>query len=432
MDGAPPGDRPDLDVAWVRSRFPALDGAWAFLDNGGGSQIVQPVLDRMHEFLTTSNVQLGASYAPSRLASERLDGAQRAVATLVNARHPDEVVMGPSTTALLRTLAASVGRALEPGDEIVVTEGDHEANVGPWLELEREGARIRWWRVDPDTGELPLDALDGLLGPRTRLVAMTHASNILGGINPVREVADRVHDHGAWLCVDGVGFAPHRAVDVQALGVDFYAFSFYKTFGPHHAVLWGRREHLLELPGHAFHFIDEDDVPYKFQPGNVNYELSYSIVGLLEYLEEVAVRCGMEASDEPMGLGGPTESGGRPRRRAVETAFAAIAAHEERLAARLLDFLASREDVRVVGAAGADRDRRVPIVSFVTPRRESRTIVEAVDRHRVGIRYGHFYSARLVEALDLPDPDGVVRVSMAHYNTVGEIDRLVEALHPLL
>ena len=435
-DTGPVGSRPDdaaiLDLDFVRSRFPALDGTWVFLDNGGGSQIVQPVLDRMHEFLTTSNVQLGASYAPSRLASRRLERAQRAVATLLNAGDPDEVVMGTSTTALLRVLAGSVGRTLETGDEIVVTDGDHEANIHPWLELERVGARIRWWRVDPDTGELPLDALEPLMGPRTRLVAMTHASNVLGSINPVRRVADRVHAHGAWLCVDGVGFAPHRAVDVQALGADFYAFSFYKTFGPHHAVLWGRKKHLLDLPGHAFHFIAEDDVPYKFQPGNVNYELSYSIVGLLEYLEEVAVRSGVEAPDEPTGLGGPTESGGRPRRRAVETAFAAIAAHEERLARRLLDFLGSRSGVRIVGHTTADRRRRVPIVSFVTPGRESRAIVEAVDRHHVGIRYGHFYSARLVDALDLPDPDGVVRVSMAHYNTVEEIDRLVGALHPLL
>ncbi|NNL30922.1 MAG: aminotransferase class V-fold PLP-dependent enzyme, partial [Gemmatimonadetes bacterium] len=276
--------RAELDIDFVRSSFPALQSGWAYLDNGGGSQIAQPVLDRLRDFLVSSNVQLGASYEPSRVAAARLAEAHEAVATLVNAESPDEVVMGPSTTALLRTLATSLGRTLASGDEIVVTRGDHEANIGPWLELERLGAVVRWWEVDPRTGELPLEALDAVLSPRTRLVAMTHASNILGSINPVRDVADRVHAVGGWLCVDGVGFAPHRAVDVRALDADFYAFSFYKTFGPHHAVLYGKRRHLLELPGHGFYFIPEDDVPYKFQPGNVNYELSYSLVGLLDYL----------------------------------------------------------------------------------------------------------------------------------------------------
>jgi selenocysteine lyase/cysteine desulfurase len=276
-----------LDLDLVRSRFPALASDWTFFDNGGGSQILGTVLDRMRDFLVTSNVQLGASYDVSLIASERLSAAHAAVATLVNAASPDEVIMGPSTTALLRTLSQSVGGSLGPGDEIIVTTGDHEANIGPWLELERAGATIRFWEVDSDSGELVVEDLTPLLGPRTKLVAMTHASNILGTINPVRQIADLVHEHGAWLCVDGVGFAPHRAVDVRALDADFYAFSFYKTFGPHHAVLYGKLDLLRELPGHGFYFISEEDVPYKFQPGNVNYELSYSLLGLLEYLTEI-------------------------------------------------------------------------------------------------------------------------------------------------
>ena len=391
------------------------------------------MLDRLRDFLVTSNVQLGASYEPSRVAGRRMAEARRAAAILLNAEDPHEVVMGPSTTVLLRTLAQSVGRVLAPGDEVVVTRGDHEANIGPWLELEGKGATIRWWEVDPRTGELTLEALDAVLGPRTRLVAMTHASNILGSINPVRAVADRVHRHGALLCVDGVGFAPHRAVDVRALDADFYAFSFYKTFGPHHAVLYGKKRHLLDLPGHAFYFVGEDDVPYKFQPGNVNYELSYSVVGLLEYLEGLAGRGpGTGLRGGPAAGSGPSQAGGRERRRAVELAFDLIARHEERLAQPLLDFLQGRDSVRIVGDASADRQARVPIVSFVSSRTASRDVVEAVDGHRIGIRFGHFYSARLVERLDLPDPDGVVRVSMVHYNTEDEIRRLVETLDPLV
>lgn len=402
-----------LDLGYVRGRFPALREGPVYFDNGGGSQILQPVLDRMHAFLVGSNVQLGASYGASVLASDRVREAHEGVRVLLNAGSADEVVMGPSTTALLRTLASSVGRTIRPGDEVVVTDGDHEANIAPWVDLERAGARVRVWHVDPSTGELSVEDLRPLLGPRTRLVAVTHASNILGSINPIREIADLVHEHGAWLCVDGVGFAPHRAVDVRALGVDFYVFSFYKTFGPHHAVLWGRHELLLELPGHGFFFVEESDVPYKFTPGNVNYEASYGVLGILDYLNDLA--------------GG--SSGGRP---AVERSFDAIAEHEEALARRLLDFLTAAPGVRVVGCTRPDRERRVPIISFRVDGVVSADIVRAVDPHAIGIRYGHFYSRRLVAALGLPIDDGVVRVSMVHYNTLDEVDRLVTVLDSIL
>lgn len=411
----------DLDV--VRGRFPALSGDVVFFDNGGGSQIVQPVLDRIRSFLVESNVQLGASYAVSQLASARLAEAHEGVATLMNAPHPDDVVMGPSTTSLLRTLGESLARTIEPGDEVIVTNGDHEANIGPWLALERAGARVRFWNVDPTSGELDVDDLRPLLGARTRLVAVTHTSNILGSINPIRAIADAVHEHGAWLCVDGVGFAPHRAVDVQSLDVDFYAFSFYKTFGPHHAVLYGRGELLRALPGLGFFFIEESDVPYKFQPGNVNYELSYGVLGILDYLDEIAASLGHVSHGQPA----------RPARDrgAVEAAFGAFAAHEATLGGRLLDVLGSKPRVRVVGSSSADPAARVPIISFVVDGMASSSVVEAVDPHGIGIRYGHFYSARLVEALGHTEGDGVVRVSMVHYNTVEEVDRLVQVFDQL-
>ena len=407
-----------LDLGFVRGQFPALENGFVFFDNGGGSQILQPVLDRMQEFLLTSNVQLGASYGVSEVASARITEAQRGVATLVNATDDDEIIMGPSTTALLRTLAASLGQTLSPGDEIVVTNGDHEANIGPWVDLERFGAVVRFWEVDSASGELHTEDLVRLLGPRTRLVAVTHASNILGSINPIRAIADIVHAHGAWICVDGVGYAPHRAVDVRALDVDFYVFSFYKTFGPHHAVLFGRHEHLLELPGQSFYFVSEADVPSKFQPGNVNYELSYGTLGLMDYL-------GRLAAD-------PSHVGSAVTRASVEGAFDRIAEHEEGLSARLLDFLATKPRARVIGSLRADSAVRVPIVSFVVEGVSSADIVKRIDEHQIGIRYGDFYSARLIEALGLPDDDGVVRVSMVHYNTLDEVDRLTDFLDRLI
>ena len=411
-----------MNVEFARSQFPSLGGETVYFDNGGGSQVLRPVLDRLQDYLLTSNVQHGASYEASKAASGRLDEAQRAMATLLNADDPTEIVMGPSTTALLRTLAASLGRTLEPGDQIVVTNGDHEANIGPWLELERHGAEVRFWEVSPDTGELRLDDLEALLGPRTRIVAVTHASNILGSINPIRAISDAVHAHDAWLCVDGVGFAPHRSVDVRALDADFYVFSFYKTFGPHHAVLYGRRAHLLDLPGLNHSFVPEDDIPYKFQPGSVNYELSYAMLGLMDYLGALA-----SGGD----VGHPETTVALPRA-SIDRAFDLIADYEERLSARLLDFLATKERARVVGSTRADREIRVPIISFVVDGVGSERIVRRVDDHGIGIRHGHFYSPRLLGALGLPRGDGVVRVSMVHYNTIEEIDRLTTLLDPLI
>ena len=415
-----------LDLDLVRSRFPSLEGEWVYFDNGGGSQILQSVLDRMSEYLTRWNVQLGASYAVSRDAEARLAEAHAGVAALMNAHDPREIVMGPSTTALLGMLAASFGDMLAPGDEIVVTSGDHEANVSPWLRLVAKGVVVRFWEVDRATGELLLADLEPLLGARTRLVAVTHASNILGTINPVRVIADRVHAAGALLVVDGVGYAPHRAVDVQACGADFYAFSFYKVFGPHHAVLWGRYDLLRALPGQSLGFISEEDVPYKFQPGNVNYELSYATLGLLDHLAVIAGGGGSTA-DVATGT-----AFGLPTRTTIERAFDAIADHEEVLSARLLDFLTARPGVRIVGSTSPDRETRVPIISFVSEDRRSSEIVRQVDDSRIGIRFGHFYSQRLVEAIELPVDDGVVRVSMVHYNTVDEVDRLTDALDGIL
>lgn len=420
VEGPVSGRPQPLDMDFVRGRFPALAGPFVYFDNGGGSQILQPVLDRMNDHLVRHNVQLGASYPLSVAAGDALVDAQRGVATLINAADPDEVVMGSSTTALLRMIAGSVGQTLEPGDEIIVTSGDHEANIGPWLELERVGARIRWWHADPDSGELERAGLEPLLGDRTRLVAMTHTSNILGSINPVSEIAGLVHRVGAILCVDGVGFAPHRAVDVRAFGADLYVFSFYKTFGPHHAVLWGRRDLLRELPGHGFGFVSEDDVPYKFQPGNANYELSVSVLGILDYLAEL----GMTEDASPRGSAVP--------RAAVQSAFDRIALHEEELIRPLMALLAGRDGVRIVGRPEADRGARVSIVSFVSSRRSSREIVTAVDAHGIGIRHGHFYSARLIDQLGIDGGDGVVRVSMVHYNSPAEVDRLIDALDPLI
>ncbi|MBP2300510.1 cysteine desulfurase-like protein [Azospirillum picis] len=401
-----------LDLSFVRSQFPALAGDWTFMDNAGGSQTLARVADRIRDYLLTSNVQLGASYGVSRRSGARVADAHAQVAELIGAARPDEVVMGPSTTALLYTLSAAMAGGIQPGDEIVVTDCDHEANIGPWRKLEERGAVIRTWAVRPDSLELSLDDLDRLLNGRTRLVCVTHASNILGTINPVADIARLVHRHGARLLVDAVAYAPHRAVDVAGWDVDYYVFSFYKVYGPHFAVLYGKHEHLAALPSLNHYFIDRSVIPYKLQPGNVNYELAVGCTGIVDYLAELGERCGAAGS----------------RRARIEAAFDAIAAHEEALAERLLSYLRRRKDVRIVGHSAADRGLRVPTISFVVDGRRSDEVVSAVDSAMIGIRFGDFYARRLIEKLGLAAVNGVIRVSLVHYNTLDEVDRLVEAL----
>lgn len=284
-----------LDVAFVRGHFPALAGDWTFFDNAGGSQILRGVVDRITDYLLTTNVQLGASYAVSQHAGERMQEAQRRMAEFVNAQRPEEIVMGPTSTMLVQLLARAMEPQLKPGDEVVVTRADHESNIGAWVRLESIGVVPRFWELNAQTQSLDLADLDVVMSPRTRLVAFTHASNISGTINPVAEWTRFIHDRGAKVCVDGVAYAPHRAVDVRAWDVDYYVLSLYKVYGPHHALLYGKYAHLLELANLYHYFIANDRIPYKLQPGNPNYELSYGSIGIVDYLEELGARSGAPA-----------------------------------------------------------------------------------------------------------------------------------------
>ena len=237
---------------------------------------------------------------------------------------------------------------------------------------------------------------------------------MLGSIAPVPEVVRRARAVGALVCVDGVAYAPHRAIDVQALDVDFYVFSFYKVFGPHLALLYGKYEHLLRMANLNHYFIAPDDIPYKLQPGNQNYELSYGAIGIGDYLDELGAEIG--------------EGAGRDRRARIVSAFDAIALHEADLAERLLRYLRGRNSVTIIGEPTGDPARRVSTVSFTVRGVQSEAVVRAVDRHGIGIRFGDFYAKRLIGALGLEAGGGVVRVSMVHYNTADEVDRLIQAL----
>ena len=402
-----------LDIDYVRLQFPALADGYAYLDNAGGSAVLKPVAERISQYLLNHAVQLGASYGPSVEAGAKVLEARASVAQLINAAHPEECVMGGSTTHLLQILARAIAPSIQPGDEIIVTHSDHEANIGPWLRLcEERGATLKIWSVDADSLELELADLDALLSTHTRVLAMTHASNILGSVNPVAEVARRVHAVGGKLVVDAVAYAPHRLVDVQASGADYYVFSFYKVFGPHFAVLWGKRELLLALPSLNHFFIGQEVIPYKLQPGNLNYELSYGCIGITDYLLDIGQRLGAQGS----------------ARQIMQAAFDAFEVQENLLAETLLAYLREAPGVRIIGKPRVTAGDRVPTISFVVEGVPSESIVRKIDAARIGIRFGDFYARHLIEGLGLAPRGGVVRVSIAHYNTLDEMTRLVDCL----
>jgi cysteine desulfurase family protein (TIGR01976 family) len=402
-----------LDLHAARRHFPALASGFAFFDNAGGSQVLATVADAIRDYLLSSNVQLGASYEVSQRATERVAAGVGAAAALMNA-DPGEIVLGGSTTQLLANLGRAMGPSLGPGDEVVVTNADHESNVGPWARLAERGVTLRVWEVEPETQELSIERLAGLLGERTRLLCMPHVSNVIGSIHPVAAAVRLAHAAGARVLVDGVAYAPHRAVDVRALDVDFYVVSFYKIFGPHNAALYGKRERLLELANVNHFFFGPEAVPAKLQPGGPTYELAAGLPPVLAYLEELG--------------GGSTPGSPQP----LAAAFAAIAAHEERLVAPLLEFLAGRRGVRILGRREADRRARVATVSFTVAGKRPEEVTSHLDRFGIGARHGDFYARRLVTALGLVEQGGVVRISMVHYNTADEVAKVIRHLDEIL
>lgn len=408
-----------LNLPLVRQQFPGLNSDWTFMDNAGGSFVAKPVADRIHEFLLNSPVQHGASYPLSRLAVERVAEGTQAMMRFINIQHPEEIVMGGSSTLLIRILSLCISQQWKIGDEVIVSHSDHEANVSPWTDLERIGIKVRVWKTNPDTLRLELDDLDQLMNERTKLVAVTHTSNILGTLNPVREYADFVHERGALICVDGVAHAPHRMVDVQALDVDFYTFSLYKVYGPHYALMYGRRELLIEMPGINHYFITGTDTPYKFQPGNVNFEFAYGMLGLTDYLDSMYT------------AHFPAENASTDRER-WQAMFDLMSAHEEALATPIVEFLNAHSKTRIIGEPSADAQLRVPTISFVHQSMDSKSIVDQVDQHQIAIRYGDFYAKKLIQDLGLEAQNGVVRVSMVHYNTLEEANRLLGVLDSIL
>lgn len=403
-----------LDINFVRCEFPALRDDYIFFDNAGGSQTLGRVIQKVTEYYTTSNVQLGGTYSLSALARERVNSGTAQMGQLLNAASPEEIVIGSSSTALIRLFSIVIGQTLEAGDEIIITNADHEANISPWESLAAKGVIIKTWAFNPQSFQLELDDLKKLMTNKTKLVAFCHVSNIFGSIHPIKEITHYIHSQGALSFVDGVAYAPHRLPDVQDWNVDFYVCSIYKIFGPHLGVLYGKKEHLLRLPGINHNFIAEDDLPYKFQPGGPNYELTYSLNGIVEYCQAVAQHHGLAATT--------------PVRQQLQFAYDLFDLQEELLAKHLLDFLLQYPQIRIIGEKVADKACRVCTISFVVEGLHSSTIDAHVVAHSIGIKVGNFYAKGITQALDLDQQGGVVRISIAHYNTIEEVNRLIAVL----
>jgi cysteine desulfurase family protein (TIGR01976 family) len=392
-----------FDVAAARQRFPALNQPQVFMDNAGGSQVLSSVIDGISSYLSTTNVQLGATYPVAQKSTNAYDRGVEAAAKYINAA-PSEVVLGPSTTQLFHNL--SIALNFPPGSEIILSNLDHEANLAPWVQLASwKNLTVKWWIPSASKTNPILEPADlkKLLTPKTRLVCCTHTSNILGSITNVAAIAETVHTiPGAMLCIDAVAYAPHRAIDVKALGVDLYSFSWYKVYGPHIAMLYASRAAQKEIVSLGHYFKSGETLEEKLGLGGANYEVVQSLPQVIDYL----------ASQ-------PWEN---------------IKAHEEKIQEILLSYLRSRDDVQIYGEPSADPDLRVPVLSFVVKGRSSEGIVTAVEeRSNYGIRSGHFYSKRLCnDVLGLDGDDGVVRVSLLHYNTEDEVRGLVKVLDDVL
>jgi cysteine desulfurase family protein (TIGR01976 family) len=407
-----------LDPNFVRSQFPAfsepsLEG-FAHFENAGGSYACGQVIDSLHRYYTQTKLQPYYGFEPSRGAGEQMDRARERMAHWLNVA-PDEVHFGPSTSQNTYVVAQALRQYLKPGDEVIVTNQDHEANAGAWHRLDAEGIVIREWQVDPESGELDPAGLDELLNEKTRVVAFTHCSNIVGSMHPVRELTDKVHAAGAMAIVDGVSYAPHGLPDVDALGADIYLFSLYKVYGPHLGVMVMRKKINEQLPNQG-HFFNADHPTARFTPAGPDHAQVASVNGVIDYFEAVYAH--------HWGAGEATQAKKTSRVRAL------FQHTERRNLQPLLDFLTGRKDVRLIGKAVTRN--RAPTVSFTVRGRYPADIAALLATRKIGVANGNCYAYRLMPALGIPPHQGVVRLSFVHYTQQEEVSRLIGALDEIL
>ncbi len=412
---------PDLSV--LRDQFPALrqtdEGGrpFVYFDGPGGTQVPQSVIDAISDYLVRANANCHGLYETSRRTDEAILDARQAAADFLNAPSPDEIVFGPNMTTLTFGLSRAIGREINPGDEVVVTRLDHDANIAPWRALDERGAVVRYVDFDPADCTLDMDGLAALINERTRLVAIGYASNAVGTINDVGRIAQLAHQVGAWVYVDAVHYAPHGPIDVQATNCDFLVCSVYKFFGPHVGVLYGRH-HLLDQLGAYKVRPAENHPPDKFETGTKNHEGLAGTTAAINYLADIGARFGEGFADEYPGLEG--------RRRLLKAALAALRGYERVVFARLMDGMKAIPGVTIYGITDQARfDQRVPTIAFRLDGYSPRQVAERLGRAGIFVWDGNYYALAVTERLGVEESGGMVRVGITHYNTVEEVERLL-------
>lgn len=417
-----------LDLPTIRNQFPTLrqqaqmTSPAVFFDNPGGTQIAQDSLKRMNAYLVENNANHGGAFRSSQQSDAVLDEAHAAMADFYNAARPEEIVFGNNMTTLTLHISRSVARTWNPGDEIVVTRLDHDANATPWvLAAQDRGVRVRWVDFHPEDGTLDLEDLQKALEGRPRLLAVGYASNALGTINPVKKIIEMAHAAGALVYIDAVQYGAHGPIDVQDLNCDFLVTSSYKFFGPHAGILYGRYELLEELFAYKVRPAP-NELPGKFETGTQNHEGIAGVLGALEYLEWLGKIFGEDQAE----LYRDRFQG---RKLLLKQATSAIRAYEYEISRALLDVLQETPGVQIYGLADERRlDERVPTFAFTMKGWHPRQAAEALGKQGIYVWDGHYYAISIVERLGLAESGGMVRVGPVHYNTIAEVERFGEVL----
>lgn len=409
-----------LDIEFVRAQFNQLhdDPDFVFASNAGGSYVSNQVNRVFEHYNHHTRVQPYSHYASSALAGEAMDRAQQGWAQALNI-DLSELTIGPSTSMNTYVMAQAIGELWKPGDEIIVTNQDHEANSGVWRRKAHEkGVTIRQWEVDPDSGLLHVESLLPLLGDNTRWVFFTHCSNIVGSINPVAEITRTIKaGSNARVFIDAVAYAPHHISDLKALGVDGYAFSLYKVFGPHQSLLYVNADIHGDLTSQA-HYFNSGDPAKDFNPAGPQHAQVAACAGVLDYFDDL--------HEHHFGVSE------KSRNAQLQDIHELILQHENELAAPILDYLQHHPGLRVIGKTHIGDNDRAPTIAFKPQGQSSQALTHKLQDAGIGTENGNFYAHRLIGDLGIDTDDGVLRLSLVHYSNQQDVTRILAALDSAL
>ena len=406
-----------LDLKFVRAQFPAFSepslNGWAFFENAGGSYPCIQFINRLTSFYMKNKVQVNYPYPASMLAGALMEDSYKRFAEYLNVED-SEIHFGPSTTQNIYVLANAMRPMWKDGDEIIVSCQDHEANAGAWRKLASQGIKILEWHVNSETGLLSLGELDRLFSERTKMVAFPHCSNIIGYVNPVKEISQMAHKHGALSVVDGVGYAPHGFPDIKNLESDIYLFSLYKTFGPHLGLMYVKNSLIVKMENQS-HFFKEGMTRSMLTPAGPDHAQIAAASGIIDYFDAI-YKHHFDKNESPA-----------QKNIALNRLFHE---HEKELLETLLAFLRSRNDIQIIGPNTIEA--RAPIVSIIPKNKDLKKVYAILTEHKLMLGMGHFYAVRPLIDMNIPQQPGVLRISFVHYTSKEDINQLITGLKAAL